>query len=113
MRLIDRTGAFDNPDIPAERAEDLPSTRALIRRAGAEGIVLLKNNGALPLTFRRPATIAVIGPNAKAARAMGGGSAQLNPHYLVSPFEALRKALPKDVALAFELGADNRRLAAV
>ena len=113
LRLIDRAGEFDNPDAPAERAEDLPSTRALIRRAGAEGVVLLKNNAALPLVVRSGGTLAVIGPNAKVARAMGGGSARLNPHYLVSPFEALRGALPADVTLAYELGADNRRLAAV
>ena len=52
LRLIERAGAFDKPDIPAERAEDLPATRALIRRAGAEGMVLLKNEGALPLAVR-------------------------------------------------------------
>ncbi len=113
LRLIERAGAFDNPNIPAERAEDLPATRALIRRAGAEGMVLLKNNGALPLPPHSGATFAVIGPNAKTARAMGGGSAQLNPHYVVSPLDALRQALPASVTLAYELGADNRRLAAV
>jgi beta-glucosidase len=111
LRLIERVGAFDDPTIAEERAEDRPHTRALIRRAGAEGIVLLKNAGALPLAPPKGMKIAVIGPNAKSARAMGGGSAQLNPHYLVSPFDALREALP-DVTLTYELGADNRRLAA-
>jgi beta-glucosidase len=113
LRLIGRVGAFEDPEIPAERAEDLPATRALIRRAGAEAVVLLKNEGALPLKPKGGATIAVIGPNAKSARAMGGGSAQLNPHYLVSPFDGLRAALPEDVMLCHEIGADNRRLAAV
>jgi beta-glucosidase len=112
LRLIERAGAFENPAISPERAEDLPTTRALIRRAGAEGIVLLKNEGALPLALKRGARIAVIGPNAKTPRAMGGGSAQLNPHYSVAPFDALRQALPDDVTLVYELGADNRRLAA-
>ena len=113
LRLIERVGAFDDPATAEERAEDLPATRALIRRAGAEGVVLLKNAGALPLAVRGGARLAVIGPNAAVARAMGGGSAQLNPHYLVSPLEALRAALPPDVILAHEAGADNRRLAAV
>ena len=111
LRLIERVGAFEDPRIADERADDRPQTRALIRRAGAEGMVLLKNAGALPLAPRKGAKIAVIGPNAKSARAMGGGSAQINPHYLVSPFDALREALP-DVELTYELGADNRRLAA-
>jgi len=113
LRLIDRVGAFEAPGIPDERAEDLPATRALIRRAGAEGMVLLKNNGALPLAPKAGATVAVIGPNAKTARAMGGGSAELNPHDLVAPYDALRRALPGEVTLVYALGADNRRLAPV
>jgi beta-glucosidase len=112
LRLIDRAGAFDNAAIAAERVEDLTATRALIRRAGVEGMVLLKNQGALPLVPRRGATIAVTGPNAQTTRAMGGGSAQLNPHYLVAPYDALGEALCEEVALTYELGADNRRLAA-
>jgi beta-glucosidase len=113
LRLIEKAGAFESPDITAERAENLPATRALIRRAGAGSTVLLKNEAALPLAPIKGATIAVIGPNGATARAMGGGSAQLNPHYLVAPFDALREALPDDVTLTYEIGADNRRLAAV
>jgi beta-glucosidase len=111
LRLIDRIGAFDDPEIAPERADDRPEVRALIRRAGAEGTVLLKNDGALPLAPKAGATIAVIGPNAKTAQIMGGGSAQINPHYRVAPYDALRAALPDGVSLTYELGADNRRLA--
>ena len=49
LRLIERVGGFDDPAIPAEQAIDRPEHRALIRRAGAEGTVLLKNDGVLPL----------------------------------------------------------------
>jgi beta-glucosidase len=111
LRLIERVGAFENPAIAEERAEDLIETRALIRRAGAEGTVLLKNAGVLPLAPRSGAKIAVVGPNAKIAQAMGGGSAQLNSHYLVTPWDALRSAAP-DVEFMHAPGADNRRLAA-
>jgi beta-glucosidase len=113
VRLIDRAGAFDEPNIAPERADDRPEVRSLIRRAGAEGMVLLKNDGALPLALKAGATIAVAGPNAKTAQIMGGGSAQLNPHYRVTPYEALRAALPDGVSLTYELGADNRRLTAI
>ena len=34
LRLIDRVGAFDDPVIPPERADDRAEVRALIRRAG-------------------------------------------------------------------------------
>ena len=80
LRLMERTGALDDHRPHEERADDRPEHRALIRRAGAEGAVLLKNDGMLPLD-RSSGKIAVIGPNAKAAQIMGGGSAQLNPHY--------------------------------
>ena len=111
LRLIDRVGAFAEPTIADERAEDRPETRTLIRRAGAEACVLLKNADALPLVPGEITKLAIIGPNAMSARAMGGGSAQLNPHYLVSPYEALREALA-EAELSYQLGADNRRLAA-
>ncbi len=110
LRLIARVGAFEDPVIADERADDRPETRALIRRAGAEGIVLLKNDGILPLSPRAPLRIAVIGPNAKTAQIMGGGSSQLNPHYSISPFEGLAAALPEGVTLAYELGCTNHRL---
>ena len=113
LRLIDRVGAFEDPEIAPERADDRPEVGALIRRAGAEGMVLLKNNGVLPLAPKAGSTIALIGPSARTAQIMGGGSAQINPHYRVAPWEALRAALPHDVSLTYELGADNRRLAAL
>ena len=59
--------------------------------------MLLKNDGLLPLA--ETGTIAVIGPNAKVAQIMGGGSAQLNPHYAVSPWDGLvaRQGGPSDL----------------
>ena len=112
LRLIERVGGFADPTIPAERAEDLPEVRALIRRAGAEGIVLLKNDGVLPLQAPARLKIAAIGPNAATAQIMGGGSAQLNAHYRVSPLDGLRAALP-DATIAHEVGCSNDRLVPV
>ncbi|KPI37717.1 Beta-glucosidase B [Cyphellophora attinorum] len=43
LELLERTGKFDDPTIPEEKAVDKASHRELIRRAGAEGMVLLKN----------------------------------------------------------------------
>src|SRR5690606_16284317 len=89
-----------------ERAEDRPEHRALIRRAGADAAVLLKNDGVLPLASK--GRIALIGPNAKTARIMGGGSAQLNAHYRVSPWEGLAAALGEE-RLAYAEGCTNHR----
>jgi beta-glucosidase len=106
LRLMERTGAIDDHSEWQERADDRPEHRALIRRAGAEAAVLLKNTGILPLSGR--GRVAVIGPNAKVAQIMGGGSAQLNPHYSVSPHEGLSAALGAD-RLGFAVGATNHR----
>ena len=69
--------------------------------------MLLKNDGILPLDRDR-GRIAVIGPNAKVAQIMGGGSAQLNPHYRVSPWDGLAAALGED-RLSFAQGCTNHR----
>lgn len=107
LRLIARVGAFDDPTIPDEQALDRPEHRSLIRRAGAEGIVLLKNNGVLPLDKQALTTLAVIGPNAKTAQIMGGGSAQVNAHYRVSPLEGITAQVGRNVEIGYELGCTN------
>ncbi len=106
LRLMERTGALDDHRPFEERAEDRPEHRALIRRVGAAGTVLLKNDGMLPLA--NPQRIAVIGPNAKVAQIMGGGSAQLNPHYRVSPWDGLVACLGAD-RLTYAQGCMNHR----
>src|SRR3954452_18940623 len=113
LRLIARVGAFDDPTIPPELAVDRPEHRALIRRAGAEGTVLLKNDGLLPLDASSLAKIAVIGPNAATAQIMGGGSAQVNAHYRVSPLEGITHALAQGapaVEVGYEPGCTNHKL---
>ncbi|KFL31829.1 beta-glucosidase [Devosia riboflavina] len=106
LRLMERVGSLDDHRPHQEQANDRPEHRALIRRAGAEAAVLLKNNGALPL--KPESRVAVIGPNAKRAQIMGGGSAQLNAHYRVSPWEGLVAQLGED-QLSYAVGCGNDR----
>ncbi|GGR64347.1 glycosyl hydrolase [Deinococcus seoulensis] len=109
LRLIERTGTLAAPrDVrdSAERDTEYPETRALIRRAGAEGAVLLKNAGLLPLPAGK--TVAVIGPNAATAQVMGGGSAQMNAHRRVSPLDGLREAR-RSGAVTTAVGCENDR----
>lgn len=107
LRLMERTGALWEDREFKESADNRPEHRALIRRAGAEGTVLLKNDGILPLA-EPTGKIAVIGPNAKIAQIMGGGSAQLNPHYRVTPYEGLANRLGEG-ALLYAEGCQNHR----
>jgi beta-glucosidase len=113
LQLADRLGSFADPVIPAERADDLPAHRALIRRLGAEGAVLLKNEaGALPLSPQLGQTVALIGRAATLPQIMGGGSANVNAHYRVVPADALRAACP-GVNFVHHAGADLHRFTPV
>ncbi|AIC31092.1 beta-glucosidase 2 (plasmid) [Rhizobium etli bv. mimosae str. IE4771] len=108
--LLERVGAFEKKPDLTERAVDLPEDRALIRRLGAEGAVLLKNDGILPLARTSLDRIAVIGPNAASARVMGGGSAQIAAHYTVSPLEGIRAALSNANSISHAVGCRHNRL---
>jgi beta-glucosidase len=68
---------------------DIAGNHALARKVAAEGMVLLKNNGILPLKGQQ--SIAVIGRAAKEAYYQGGGSSHINPTRVDDPFEELQK----------------------
>lgn len=95
---------FDGPEEYLEHEE----TKALLRTAAAESIVLLKNDKAvLPLTDRF-AKIAVIGPNAKIAVPSGGGSARLRSAYTVSPLEGIKAAAEeRGITVKYSLGTSS------
>ncbi|SCB36271.1 glycoside hydrolase family 3 C-terminal domain-containing protein [Rhizobium hainanense] len=109
LNLLGRLGAFDIASDLAEEAVDLPEDRALIRRLGAESAVLLRNDGILPLAKSELNRVAVIGPNAAVAHVTGGGSAQINAHYKVSPLEGILNALGDD-RVCYAQGCRNNRL---
>ena len=88
LGVLEKAALFANPELQPERAEDKPQHRRIIREAAREAIVLLKNDGILPL--KKVKSIAVIGPNAQTAQILGGGSSSVTPHYAVSPFEGIK-----------------------
>ncbi|KAJ5682886.1 hypothetical protein N7462_006051 [Penicillium macrosclerotiorum] len=86
--------------------------RAFIRKAGARGMVLLKNEkDLLPLSKEKIVgkRIALIGL-AKDAIAHGGGSASVNTYYRVTPWEGMRNALGDQVELLYSKGFHRERL---
>lgn len=107
--FLQRSGAFDHPVITQERADDLPEHRSLIRRAGAEGAVLLKNKGnILPLEKDQIGSLAMIGL-AKQCLSQGGGSAAVNPHHEITPYDAFEEELGEKVQLHYAEGANTMR----
>ncbi|OQD66026.1 hypothetical protein PENPOL_c005G05507 [Penicillium polonicum] len=86
-----------------ERGRDFPEDRALNRKLCANSIVLLKNEGILPLP-REIKKIALIGSHMKTPAISGGGSASLEPYYSVSLYDACREALPNAEVL-YKVGA--------
>lgn len=96
-------GLFENPYIDAKegkRLRDCEEHRALALQMARESMVLLKNDGTLPLspTVKR---VAVLGPNAAHVR-LGGYTA--NDVRAVSPLDGLRQVLGNDVEIVYEKG---------
>ena len=118
LTLMSRVGALATDGPGPELTRDDPDDRALIRLAGAKGMVLLRNeadaSGAstLPLTTVGLRRVAVLGPNAAVGQIMGGGSAHVTPTHVVHPLEAIVDRLrPHGVEVVHAVGCTiNRRL---
>lgn len=91
LRTGDLPGLAERPAPPAS-AINAPAQRALALKAAIESLVLLKNDGTLPLAAST--RIAVVGPLADARRVMRGNysSAQTGPTQTVA--EGLRQQFP-------------------
>ena len=104
LGVWNRIGALDDVLEGEEQSVDRPEHRAIAKEAAADSMVLLKNEGVLPLKREGLRKLAVIGPNADRAQIMGGGSAALRAHYRVTPLEALSEKLGPDVEIVHARG---------
>ena len=90
LRLKFLAGLFEHPYADARHAEEVTddaAARALAVKAAQESVVLLKNDGTLPLRPQGIGTLAVIGPNAAVARL--GGYSEV-PTHSVSILQGIR-----------------------
>jgi beta-glucosidase len=93
LRLKFLAGLFESPYADAKAAEaitDNAEARALAEEAARRAVVLLKNDGTLPLRADALKTLAVIGPNAAVAQ-LGGYSNV--PRRAISVLEGIRTKL--------------------
>jgi beta-glucosidase len=94
LRLAARVGALEGANAPSPvTSPDAADAPGLLRRAAAAGMVLVRNDGILPLDPGLLRRVALIGPNAERVSIQGGGSARVTPAYVVSPLQGLAAAL--------------------
>lgn len=103
VRLIER--AATAADAGDDVGDDVDASE-VAHRAAVGSLVLLANNGVLPLPLG--ARVALIGPNAEPGEIQGGGSARVNPTEQVSPLAALG-AHPAAASVVYERGCRTGR----
>lgn len=88
--------------IPYEKV-DCAEHRALAVKAARESLVLLKNDGILPLSRERIRTLAVIGPNADSRRALVGNYHGTASEY-VTVLNGIREQAGDDMRILYSEG---------
>lgn len=97
-------GLFETPYADADYAEkitDNSEARALALEAAHKSVVLLKNDGALPLDANKLSKIAVIGPNAAAVR-LGGYSDV--PTRVITMLDGMKAEIGDKAEIAYHEG---------
>ena len=95
LRMKFELGLFENPYVDDETYRSVlrcDKSRAVSLRVAQEGIVLLKNDGVLPLAKEIP-SIAVIGPSSVAQK-IGGYSSQPRGYTIRSVYDEVREKFP-------------------
>ena len=90
LEYIVKTPSFHK--YPASNKPDFKAHAAITRQSAAEGIVLLKNNGALPWKDHAIKTVALFGENSYEFFSGGTGSGCVHPPYVVDMLEGLKNA---------------------
>ena len=108
LNIANFSKRFENPTNKPEQSNNSEEHRKLLKEAAASGMVLLKNNDLLPLKSNVK-NLAIIGPNAKEAQIIGGGSASLKPHYQAHPLKAFQNKLGDHTNISYAKGCHTHK----
>ena len=101
LRLIVRTAMSGNHGFGSMNTREHV---AAARKIAQEGIVLLKNNGILPLVPKDNMKILVVGENATRSLCAGGGSSELKPRDEVSPLRGIKERFGDKCTIEYAKG---------
>jgi beta-glucosidase len=104
LRLAACFGWLDHEQLDTTIAHDDSRSQQVALELARGGIVLLKNDGILPLDAHQLGTIAVLGPYADPAVFSGGGSAFTTPAVSTSVLEGLKRLVGEGVRLLHATG---------
>ncbi|KAL4747006.1 hypothetical protein BDW72DRAFT_209929 [Aspergillus terricola var. indicus] len=95
LKLINRVIAAEGDAVDNTNTEE---NRSLIRKLTADSVVLLKNeNNVLPLLKGGKTRYALIGDHWKNPAVAGGGSSEVEPYYISTPYDAFVEVVGEDV----------------
>lgn len=107
LRLKFKMGLFENPYVSPKDAKKYVRSEAhrqVAREVAREGIVLLKNDGVLPLS-KDVKSIAVIGPNADTQyNQLGDYTAPQDDKFITTPLEGIQAAVSKKTEVKYVKG---------
>ena len=107
LRLKFKMGLFENPYVSPKDAKKYVRSEAhrqVAREVAREGIVLLKNDGILPLS-KDVKSIAVIGPNADTQyNQLGDYTAPQDDKFITTPLEGIQAAVSKNTEVKYVKG---------
>ena len=106
LRTLFAFGAMDRSAfLPDESSIDKAANAAASRKVAEEGMVLLKNDGVLPLSKKDVDSIAVLGPGADTFLT-GGGSSEIKPFSTTTPLEGIRRLAGSGIEVGSYDGTD-------
>ena len=114
LRVLRQQVRFAQGRDPREYSLDVVGSEAhrkLAREAAEKAIVLLKNEGLLPLTGIKK--LAVIGRLASVPNTGDGGSSNTRPPYVITPLQGLQEALEGQAEIIYDDGSDPVRAAQI